>query len=151
MFIWFWGTFSQNYRRFYGSLTVSDHQTWSNNQSQHGLLYELYGGVSLSISLNLKLAPVPYATPKAGKFASTNRKHYPDLGSVAPLVWNFCARSSYKPLSDVIFGVGGKSSGGFANCGCFPRLVFYPVKNRSVLSWLCDKLLKSSTSSSLIL
>ena len=24
----------------------------------------LYGGVSLSISLNLKLAPVPYATPK---------------------------------------------------------------------------------------
>ena len=38
-----------------------EHQTWSNNQSQHDLLY---GGVSLSISLNLKLAPVPYATPK---------------------------------------------------------------------------------------
>ena len=36
-----------------------EHQTWSNNQSQHDLLY---GGVSLSISLNLKLAPVPYAT-----------------------------------------------------------------------------------------
>ena len=29
--------------------------------SQHDLLY---GGVSLSISLNLKLAPVPYATTK---------------------------------------------------------------------------------------
>ena len=38
-----------------------EHQTWPNNQSQHDLLY---GGVSLSISLNLKLAPVPYATPK---------------------------------------------------------------------------------------
>ena len=36
-------------------------QTWSNNQSQHDLLY---GGVSLSISLNLKLAPVTYATQK---------------------------------------------------------------------------------------
>ena len=35
--------------------------TWLNDQSQHDLLY---GGVSLSISLNLKLAPVPYATPK---------------------------------------------------------------------------------------
>ena len=38
-----------------------EHQTWSNNQSQHDLLY---GGVSLSISLNLKLTPVPYTTPK---------------------------------------------------------------------------------------
>ena len=38
-----------------------EHQSWSNNQSHHDLLY---GGVSLSISLNLKLAPVPYATPK---------------------------------------------------------------------------------------
>ena len=38
-----------------------EHQTWSNNQSQHDLLY---GGVSLSISLNLKLYPFPYATPK---------------------------------------------------------------------------------------
>ena len=35
--------------------------TWSNDQSQHDLLYD---GVSLSISLNLKLAPFPYATPK---------------------------------------------------------------------------------------
>ena len=33
----------------------------SNNQSQHVLLH---GGVSLSISLKLKLTPVPYATPK---------------------------------------------------------------------------------------
>ena len=38
-----------------------EHQTWSSNQSQHDLLY---GGVSVSISLNLKLAPVSYATPK---------------------------------------------------------------------------------------
>ena len=63
---------SQNHRRLYGSLTTFqesqldprsnlEHQTWSNNQSQHDLLY---GGVSLSISLNLKLAPVPYATPQ---------------------------------------------------------------------------------------
>ena len=36
-----------------------EHQSWSNNQSQHDLLY---GGVSLPISSNLKLAPVPYAT-----------------------------------------------------------------------------------------
>ena len=63
---------SQNYRRLYGYLTMFqesqldpcstlEHQTWSNNQSQHDLLY---GGVSLSISLNLKLTPVPYTTPK---------------------------------------------------------------------------------------
>ena len=38
-----------------------EHQPWSNIQSQHVLLY---GGVSLSISLNLILVPVPYATPK---------------------------------------------------------------------------------------
>ena len=38
-----------------------EHQTWSINQSQYDLLY---GGVSLLISLNLKLTPVPYATPK---------------------------------------------------------------------------------------
>ena len=38
-----------------------EHQTCSTNQSQHDLLY---GGVSLSISLNFKLASVPYATPK---------------------------------------------------------------------------------------
>ena len=52
-----WGTLSQNYRRLYGYLTMFqksqldpcstvEHQTWSNNQSQHDLLY---GGVSLSI------------------------------------------------------------------------------------------------------
>ena len=41
-----------------GLLTL-EHQTWSNDQSQHDLLY---GGVSLSISLNLKLAPAFYAT-----------------------------------------------------------------------------------------
>ena len=38
-----------------------EHQTWSNNPSQHDLLC---GDVSLLISLNLKLAPVPYATVK---------------------------------------------------------------------------------------
>ena len=32
-----------------------------------------------------------------GKFTSTNQKHYPDLGSDASSVWNFCAR-----FSDVI-------------------------------------------------
>ena len=32
--------------------------TLTNNQSEHDLLY---GGVSLSISLSLKLTPVPYA------------------------------------------------------------------------------------------
>ena len=63
---------SPNYRRLYGSLTmfqesyldscsILEHQTWSNNQSQHDLLD---GGVSLSISLNMKLTPVPYATLK---------------------------------------------------------------------------------------
>ena len=56
----------------YGSLTVFqeswldprstlEHQTGSINQSQHDLLY---GGVSSLISLNLKLAPVPFASPK---------------------------------------------------------------------------------------
>ena len=52
--IWFGGMLSQNYRRLYGSLTTFqeslldpcstlEHQTWSNKQSQHDLLY---GGVS---------------------------------------------------------------------------------------------------------
>ena len=53
----FGGKLSQNHRRLYGYLTMFqesqldpcstlEHQTWSNNQSQHDLLY---GGVSLSI------------------------------------------------------------------------------------------------------
>ena len=72
-FIWFWGMLSEWH--LYGSLTVFqeswldprstlEHQTGSTNQSQHDLLY---GGVSLLITgsnLNLKLAPVPFATPK---------------------------------------------------------------------------------------
>ena len=29
-----------------------------------------------------------------GKFASTNQKHYPDLGSDTSSVWNFCSRFS---------------------------------------------------------
>ena len=37
-----------------------------------------------------------YSTPR-GRFASTNQKHYPDLGSDTSSVWNFCAR-----FSDVI-------------------------------------------------
>ena len=61
-------------RHLYGSLTmfqesqldpdpcsIVEQQPWSNNQSQHDLLYS---GVSLSISLNLKLPPVPYGTLK---------------------------------------------------------------------------------------
>ena len=43
------------------SWSILEHQTWSNNQSQHDFLYDC---VSSSISLNLKLAPFPYATPK---------------------------------------------------------------------------------------
>ena len=46
----FWGRQSQNFRRFRGSLTMFqeskldpcsnlEHQTWSNNQFQHDLLY----------------------------------------------------------------------------------------------------------------
>ena len=46
---------SQNY------WSILEHQTWSNNQSQHDFLYDC---VSSSISLNLELAPFPYATPK---------------------------------------------------------------------------------------
>ena len=78
MFLWIlwtneWPiTPANNYRRLYGSLTMFEkseldpcstlqHQTWSNNQSQQD---PLYGGVSLSISSNLKFTPVPYATPK---------------------------------------------------------------------------------------
>ena len=68
MYIWFWGMLL----RLYGSSTMFqeswldpcstlEHQTWSNDQSQHDLLC---GGVSLSISFNLKLAQVPYATLK---------------------------------------------------------------------------------------
>ena len=34
----------------------------------------------------------------SGKFISTNQKHYPDLGSDASSVWNFCAR-----FSDVVW------------------------------------------------
>ena len=42
------------------------------------------------------------------KFASTNQKHYPDLGSDASSVWNFCTR-----FSDVIWR---ETSGDVAKC-----------------------------------
>ena len=46
-----------------------EHQTWSNNQSQHDLLY---GDVSLSISSNLKLAPVSHATRQQDRAGANN-------------------------------------------------------------------------------
>ena len=49
-----------------------------------------------------------------GKFDSTNQKRYPDLGSDASSVWNFCAR-----FSDVILRVNQEAS---PNMGFFLRL-----------------------------
>ena len=67
------------------------------------------------------------------KFPSTNHKHYPDLGSDASTVWNFCAC-----FSDVISRVVASH-----NVGCFVRLhhpVYIPQlsnnrrgRNRSVI------------------
>ena len=51
-----------------------------------------------------------------GKFASTNQKHYPDPGSDASSVWNFCAR-----FSDVIWGEAQVIAS--PNVGCFLRLL----------------------------
>ena len=51
-------------------------------------------------------------TPRE-KFDSTNQKHYPDSGSVASSVWNFCSR-----LSDVISR---KNSGSVAKCRLFSQ------------------------------
>ena len=48
-----------------------------------------------------------------GKFASTNQKHYPDLGSDTSSAWNFCTRSS-----DV------NSRGNHWGVGCFLRLYY---------------------------
>ena len=48
-----------------------------------------------------------------GKFDSTNQKHYPDLGSDASSVWNFCAR-----FSDVIWR---ETSGSVAKCPLFSQ------------------------------
>ena len=58
MFVWILTMFQESYL---DPCSTLEHQTWSNNQSQHDLLC---GGVCLSISLNLKLTPVPYATLK---------------------------------------------------------------------------------------
>ena len=51
------------------------------------------------------------------KIASTNQKHYPDLGSDTSSVWNFCARSS-----DVI-SWGNQWWVASRNVGCFHRLI----------------------------
>ena len=51
-----------------------------------------------------------------GKFASTNQKHYPDLGSDVSSVWNFCARSFR-----------GETSGGVTKCRLFLRLSQTPL------------------------
>ena len=47
----------QTFVRIFNHVSTLEHQTWSNNQSQHDLLY---GGVGLSISLKLKLTPAPH-------------------------------------------------------------------------------------------
>ena len=60
-FIWFWGRCRNIIDVKLDPCSTLEHQTWSNDQSRNDLLH---GGVSLSINLNLKLAPVPYATPK---------------------------------------------------------------------------------------
>ena len=69
-----------------------------------------------------------------GKFDSTNQKHYPDLGSEATPVWNFCAafQTSF----------GGETSGSVAICRLFsqaryfaqprPVIVYYWSVNESV-------------------
>ena len=59
------------------------------------------------------------------KFASTNRKHYLDLGSDTSSVWNYCARSL-----DVILR--GKINGGVKNAGNFLRLIMFWLK----VTWL---------------
>ena len=60
MFVWILTMFQESYL---DPCSTLEHQTWSNNQSQHDLL-PVCGSVCLSISLNLKLTPVPYATLK---------------------------------------------------------------------------------------
>ena len=49
---------------------------------------------------------------------STNQKHYPDLGSDASSVWNFCAR-----FSDVIWR---ETSGSVAKCRLFSQATSPP-------------------------
>ena len=69
------------------------------------------------------------------KFASTNQQHYPNLGSDASSVWNFCAR-----FSDVISG-GNRSC--VAKCRLFSQaditpfeiiVHWFPTKNGFLLS-----------------
>ena len=60
------------------------------------------------------------------KFASTNQKHNPDLGSEESTVWNFCSR-----FSDVI------SRGGVAKCQLFSEATELLFQNLSseTLEW----------------
>ena len=52
------------------------------------------------------------------KFPSTNQKHYPDLGSDASTVWNFCA--CFSDTKNFSRGCGGVVAS--HNIGCFLRL-----------------------------
>ena len=54
-----------------------------------------------------------------GKFDSTNQKHYPDLGSDASSVWNFCARFS---------GVIWRGNQFVAKCRLFSQATLIPTK-----------------------
>ena len=61
------------------------HQTWSNNQSQHELLH---GGVSLSISLNLK-----------HRSSSLRNSEMANIGVLShTFYWNFCQDIEYSLL-----------------------------------------------------
>ena len=57
-FVWILTMFQESYL---DPCSTLEHQTWSNDQSQ---ITNQCGGVCLSISLNFKLTPVPYATLK---------------------------------------------------------------------------------------
>ena len=50
--------------------------------------------------------------------STTDQKRYPDLGSDASSVWNFCAL-----FPDVIWGAGGKPVIASPNVGCFVRVL----------------------------
>ena len=67
------------------------------------------------------------------KFASTNQKHYPDLGSDALSVWNFLAH-----FSDVISR---ETIGGVTKCRLFSqaRIYLYSYKHSFILVWLFRK------------
>ena len=76
------------------------------------------------------------------KFASTNQKHYPDLGSHAALVWNFCACFSdvisrgnrwwRRKMSSVFSVVAGNSRPGKRNLQA-KSVINYYFSSRSLL------------------